>query len=249
MSEIVKTEAIVLGKMDFSDTSIITNLFTRDFGKFSLILKGGRNPKNRIGPLIDIPNYLNIVFYKKENRELQLLSNADSINHFPGIKNDYDKIIYAFAVVEIIKKLIPDNELHNKLFNGVVRILTLLNSSDEAVEILFSRFFLFFLEEIGFQVQLNECSICGKNQLHNQLLGFNFNSGIICEDCKINYKNSYQIDAELFKYLHCLKFSKKTESLKIDTANKAIEFMEKYLKFHIPDFQGIQSLKNNLRSV
>ena len=48
MSEILKTEAIVLGKMDFSDTSIITNLFTRDFGKFSLILKGGRNPKNRI---------------------------------------------------------------------------------------------------------------------------------------------------------------------------------------------------------
>jgi len=249
MSEIVKTEAIVLSKMDFSDTSIITNLFTKDFGKFSLIIKGGRNPKNRIGPLIDIPNYLNIVFYKKENRELQLLSSADSINHFPGIKNDYYKIIYAFAIVEIIKKLIPDNELHNKLFNGVVRILTLLNSSDEAVEILFSRFFLFFLEEIGFQVQLNECSICGKNQLHQQSLGFNFNSGIICESCKIDSQNSYQINAELFEYLNCLKFSKKNKLLKIEIANTAIAFMEKYLKFHIPDFQGIQSLKNNLRSV
>lgn len=249
MSEIVKTEAIVLSKMDYSDTSIITNLFTKDYGKFSVILKGGRNPKNRMGALIDIPNYLNIVFYKKENRELQLLSNADLIDHFPEIKSDFDKIIYAFAVVEVIKKLIPDNELHQKLFNGVVRILTLMNTSNEAVEILFSRFFLFFLEEIGFQVQLNECSICGKTQLHNQLLGFNFDSGIICSNCKIDYQSSYQIDAELFEYLRCLKFSKINDTLNIETANNAIIFLEKYLKFHVPDFSGIQSIKNNLRGI
>lgn len=247
MSEIVKTEAIVLSKMDYGDTSIITNIFTKDFGRFSLILKGGRNPKNRVGPLLDIPNFINIVFYKKENRELQLLSSADMINYYPSIKADYNKIIFAFAVVELIKKLIPEVEPHEKLFNGVVRILSLIDSSDEADEILFSRFFLFFLEEIGFEIQLNQCRICGKKQLENQLNAFNFNSGIICGECKANNQYYYDIDAELFKYLVCLKFSKKVEAFKISTANNAIAFMEKFLKFHISDFQGIQSLNNNLR--
>jgi len=35
-----KTEALVLNKWDFRETSIIVNFYSRDFGKMSGILKG-----------------------------------------------------------------------------------------------------------------------------------------------------------------------------------------------------------------
>ena len=43
MSEIIKTEAMVLTKMDYGDTSKIVSLYTKDFGKLSAIIKGGRS--------------------------------------------------------------------------------------------------------------------------------------------------------------------------------------------------------------
>ena len=42
MSEIIKTEAIVLNKINYGDTSMIASFFTKDYGRLSGILKGGR---------------------------------------------------------------------------------------------------------------------------------------------------------------------------------------------------------------
>ena len=47
MSEILKTEAVVLSKMNYSDTSIIASLFTEESGKISAIIKGARTAKSR----------------------------------------------------------------------------------------------------------------------------------------------------------------------------------------------------------
>ena len=45
MSEIIKTEAVVLSKINYGDSSIIASLYSKNSGKMSVIIKGGRNPK------------------------------------------------------------------------------------------------------------------------------------------------------------------------------------------------------------
>ena len=89
MSEIIKTEAIVLSKLDYRDTSKIANLFTEDFGKISVIIKGARSPKSKTGKIVDPLNHIRIVYYNKESRDLQLISDAESINYFPGWINPW----------------------------------------------------------------------------------------------------------------------------------------------------------------
>lgn len=97
MSEIIKTEAIVLNKIKYGDTSMIATLYTKDFGKLSGIIKGGRSSKSKIGSAVDQLNHLEIILYKKDTREVQLISNASIISHFPGIKNEFKKLQYALA--------------------------------------------------------------------------------------------------------------------------------------------------------
>jgi DNA repair protein RecO (recombination protein O) len=60
MSEIVKTEAVVLNKIDYRDTSVIASLYTEDFGKISAIIKGGRSSKSKTGRIVDPLNHLRI---------------------------------------------------------------------------------------------------------------------------------------------------------------------------------------------
>lgn len=250
MSDIIKTEAVVLHKIKYGDTSLIVTLFTKDYGKLTAIVKGGRNPKSKLGLVVDTFNHLQIVFYKKDSREVQLISSADIISHFPNIKTDLEHQRYAQAILELVKILNVEHEANHKLFNGLVRIFSLMNQSNESAAVLFARFFMFFLSELGYQLQLERCSGCGKKELLNSELSYNFDLGIFCKDCKGTVVESFSINSELFRGLICLKSNKNIPEGCKDHIEKAISFMEKHLKHHVTDFRGIHSLSafENLNS-
>lgn len=242
MSEIIKTDAIVLSKMNFGDTSSIASLFTEDLGKISVIIKGARSPKSKYGKIVDPINYLSVVLYKKESREIQLLSNADIIEHFTDIKNDLKKLGYAYAVVELVKNLLAEHEVNKKIFKGIIKILKKLNSGDEKEEVIFGRFFFFFLKESGYEIQVNNCAICGKENFEYRVY-YSREKGFICNECSKSVIDIYDINLELLKYLICLKSNESVNNFSNLIALKAITFMENHLKYHVPDFKGLTSLK------
>jgi DNA repair protein RecO (recombination protein O) len=241
MSEIIKTEAVVLSKINYGDSSIIASLYSKETGRMSVIIKGGRSPKSKIGMMIDPLNHLEIVFYKKESRDVQILSGAEIISHFHHLKEDLERLKYSYAVIELVKKLSPENEPNLKILKGIVRILSLFDSSNERPEILFGRFFLFFIEEVGYELQLLKCSVCGKDDLNNKILGYNYDRGLLCEKCKAENINNFEINPELFDYLNCLKSNKSIQSVNNYIIKNVNNFFENYLKYHVNDFKGIQS--------
>jgi DNA repair protein RecO (recombination protein O) len=242
MSEIVKTEAIVLSKMNYGDSSSIASMFTEDLGKITVIVKGARSPKSKYGKIVDPLNYLAVVLYKKESREIQLLSQADIVEHYPNIKNDLSKLGYAYGVVELVKNLLADHEVNKKIFKGIVKILSRLNSGEEKSEITFGRFFMFLLKETGYEIQIDSCALCGKQKFDGDVF-YNFEKGLICGECKKTVVDNYDINLELFRYLNCLKTNESAETFSNLIVRKAIVFMENHLKYHVTDFKGISSLK------
>ena len=243
MSEIIKTEAVVLRKSNYGDSSSILSLYTFEFGKISAIIKGGRNPKSKMGMIADPPNHIEIILYKKDTREVQFLSGAEILAHFPQLKENLDSLKFAYAVVELVQKLTPEDEPNKRIFNGLIRILSLFNSSDEKPEIIFGRFMLFFIDELGYGIHLYKCSICESTELNNKELGYNLERGLLCENCKREHIDNFKINMELFNYLLCLKTNKRIE-IRESTIRNANDFFELYLKYHIPDFKGLQSLKS-----
>ena len=243
MSEIIKTEAVVLSKFNYGDTSSIATFYTEDSGKLSAIIKGGRSSKSKIGRAVNPINHLQIIFYKKDTRDLQFLSGVEIISHFPRLKENLDSIKFAHAIIELVKNLSPEGEPNKKLFKGIVRILTLIDSSNEKPGILFGRFFLFFIGEIGYKMVLDKCSVCKSGNLVNKNLGYNYDNGLLCEKCSIERMNNYKISPELFYYLVCLNTNNSIGSVKDKTIEDANNFFDTYLKFHIADFKGIQSFK------
>lgn len=249
MSSIVETEALVLSKLDYGDTSSIISLYTKDKGRFSVILKGGRNPRSKMGMIADPLNYLHVIIYDKPTRDLQLLTSAEIISHYPNVKSDFSKIKHSQAILELIKKLTPEHEPNLRIFKGVIRIFDLLENSEEMAEILFGRFFMFFLKELGYELQLNKCSSCGKTTLRNIELSYNFEIGILCQECRSSFLENFRVQAELFEYLLCLKYNERLENPNTGIVERGNIFMEKFLMYHISDFKGIQTfqlLKENL---
>jgi len=242
MSEIIKTEAVVLSKMNYGDTSMIASLFTEDLGRISVIVKGARSPKSKYGRIVDLINHLSVVLYKKESREVQLLSGADTIDHYPEIKNDLNRLKYAYSVAELVKNLLAEHEVNKRIFKGIIRIFNRLNSSAEPSEITFGRFFIFFLKEIGYELQVESCAICRKKDFKTDCF-YNFDKGLICGECTKSVANIYTINLELLRYLHCLKYDESIGSFNNLISQRAIIFMENHLKYHVSDFKGISSIK------
>ncbi|MDT3696807.1 MAG: DNA repair protein RecO [Ignavibacterium sp.] len=243
MSEIIKTDAVVLSKLSYGDTSSIVTLYTETDGKLSAIVKGGRSSKSKIGKIIDPINYLQIIIYKKNTRDIQILSDANLISHFINLKEDLNSAKYGFAVIELIKNLTVEHEVNQKLFKGLVKILNLINDKKENPAFLFGRFLLFFLSELGYELSTDKCSVCGNKLITGTTLGFDFNTGILCSDCFKSHSGVETISAELFDLIFCLKTNRLTEKFNVGIMDKFIFLMEQYLRFHITGFKGIQSFR------
>ena len=158
-------------KLNYGDTSSIVTLYTESDGKLSAIIKGGRGPKSKSGKIIDPLNHLQIIFYKKHTRDVQILSDANLISHFVNIKEDLDSTRYCFAIIELVKDLTVEHEANSKLFRGLIKILNMINDKKEASAFLYGRFLLFFLSELGYELSIDKCSICGKTVVARKIFG------------------------------------------------------------------------------
>lgn len=243
MSTIIKSKAFVLNKLDYGDTSKIVNLFTEEFGRIAGIIKGARSAKSKIGKAVDILNFVEIVFYRKENRDIQVITQADLISHFPNIKSDLEKLKYSSAIIELVLKLTVENDPHKRLFTGVERILKRMDSEDTAPILLFAFFFKFFLSEIGYGLVTDSCSECNKDLFDSDEIIYNYELGFLCDTCGKDHLISYNFSSELFSKIICLSQREKSCSYKISELESITTFFEKFLIYQIDEFKGLKSLQ------
>ncbi len=71
-----KATALVLRVIDFSETSCVVTLFTREFGKIRGMAKGARRPKGPFEGALDLLVLCRIVFLRKSSDALDLLTEA-----------------------------------------------------------------------------------------------------------------------------------------------------------------------------
>ncbi|MEN8192262.1 MAG: DNA repair protein RecO [Bacteroidota bacterium] len=243
MSSIIKTKAFVLSKLEYGDTSKIVNLYTEDFGRLSGIIKGARSPKSKIGKAVDVLNFIDLVFYKKKNRDLQVISQADLISHYPNIKSDLEKLKYASAIIELVLRLTVEDDPHKRLFRGIEKMLSRIDSETTQPILLFVMFLKFFIEEIGYGLVIEKCSSCQKELVNTGTVFYSHESGFLCRECSTNFLITDEFSLEHFTKIICLSQRNNQCTYTEEELKKIITFFEKFLIYHVDKFQGLNSLK------
>jgi len=243
MSEIIKTQAIVLRRINFGDSSKIATFYSEDFGKISAIIKGARSPKSKIGLLIDTTNLVQIVLYKKETRNLQIVSDVDLIKSYSRIRDDYEKFKYASSILELLTSLTLENENNKKLFDGTVKILALLDGAGDNPKLFFVKYFLFFLKEIGYELQFQICGICSKPLVRGDSVSYNYENGLLCSECRKDRITVFDFTKELFNLMLCLNSKNNDIQYGEKELDLIIKLLERFLMNHVNEFTGIKSLK------
>ena len=109
---IINSDAIVLRRFPYGESSIICRCFVKEIGKTSFIVHGAHRKKSSKAAYFQPGNCINIIFYYKDNRNLQTISKTSFSKNWIHIQNDLKKIAYTMAVIELTDKCISENDEH-----------------------------------------------------------------------------------------------------------------------------------------
>src|SRR5689334_17146432 len=125
-----KAEALVLRVVEFSETSAVVTLFTREFGKVHALAKGARRPKGPFESSLDLLARVRIVFLRKSSEALDLLTEAKLERRFRSPGRDLSSLYGAYYVAELLSELTHDGDPHAELFDLAVETLDALSHGE-----------------------------------------------------------------------------------------------------------------------
>jgi len=157
-----KTEAVVLKSMRYRDTSKIVTFYTNEFGKIRGIAKGARTNKSKFGAALEPLSHVSIILYKKEHRDLHLLSQSDILNPHKGILLSLERLRAGLSIIELVNQVTPGEERNGQLFSLLKEMLDAVEAEEKEPLKYFFAFALRLSALFGFRPNLGSCRSCGR---------------------------------------------------------------------------------------
>ncbi|GAN33884.1 MAG: DNA repair protein RecO [Candidatus Brocadia sp. AMX2] len=193
---IFRTEAVALGRTDYSDSSQIITFYTRDYGKIHTLAKGFKRTSGRYSSkAVDLLTYYQILFIKKTHTSLHTLTEAVLQDNYPMLRTDLDRYYMASCAAELVNEFTGENDPSEQLFDVFVNTLTgIARDTDAMISLL--AFEIKMLKILGYLPEWGCCVNC-KNSIP-QISGVYFNAregGILCRRCQVKFKNGIVVPA------------------------------------------------------
>src|SRR5687767_1549398 len=121
---VYKAQAIVLRQRKLGEADKIVTLFSAYSGKIDAVAKGVRRTKSRLAGHLEpltLGSYL-----LAEGRELDILTQAETIDGFPALRTDLERLSRGLYCAELVDRLTPERSEASKVFRLLQSTLSLL---------------------------------------------------------------------------------------------------------------------------
>lgn len=147
----------MLHSYPFKETSLVVELFTRDFGRVAVVARGARRPKSALRGVLLAFQPLLVSWSGKG--ELQTLIRAEWNGAYHPLKGL--SLICGFYLNELLIKLLPRHDAHERLFGAYTGTLDALDPDIEPSALL-RAFETALLRELGYAVTLDREADSGR---------------------------------------------------------------------------------------
>ena len=158
-----RTQGFFIKKVERGEADRIFTIYTEDFGKLEVLGKAIRKIKSKLRGGTE-PFYLSEVEFI-QGKTHKTLTDVISINNFPNIRNDLEKLRIAHQISEASDSLIkgqePDQEIW-ELLNETFEKLDNWKLKSGNYQLIYHYFFWNLVSILGYQPELKNSSIYGK---------------------------------------------------------------------------------------
>lgn len=232
---LVKTKGLVLRERPFQEQDKMLTIFTEEEGKIQAIAKGVRRGKGGLLAATQLFSFSEFVYYPGKN--FASINQADLIQSFYTLRSDLVKMSLASYVLEML-------DAFYDLYQGNRAVLRLVNvilfymaeGKSENDEALVAALQLKLCEVHGIRPVLSACTGCEARDL--PLLRFSIeNSGLLCDNCKIDQGYTYHIPPQMPNQMAALMVRpiKEIKTTKWPEADvrKIMDIMNHYIAYHL----------------
>ncbi len=178
MAGLYRDEGVVLRTYKLGEADRIVVIATAEHGKVRAVAKGVRKTSSKFGARLEPMSHVALQLYP--GRNLDIVTQAESIDTFRPIRDDLDRYVAAMSVLEVIDQVSMEGEADRRRFSMLVGVLRTLAANDNPIVV--PAFFLKVLAHEGFQPEVDQCVACGDD---GQLVAMDLlHGGMLCPACR-----------------------------------------------------------------
>jgi DNA repair protein RecO (recombination protein O) len=231
-----KTRGIILNQIKYTDSGIIAHLYTRNFGRQSLIIKGMRNKKSGKHNILFQPLFiLDLDIYFKSSREMNILKEF-TVSYSPyDIYSDIKKSSVAIFLGEVLTSVLKEESPHEEMFDYIEKSIIYFDRCKES----YANFHIAFLAGLssfmGFEPGTRRDSLDSY---------FDMINGIFVPNPPVhgNYANP-EISDILAEFFQVSYNNIRNITLKGTMRNEVLDTLLRYYSLHLPGLKKINSLE------
>lgn len=185
-----KTDAIVIRMTEFSETSLIVTLYSREFGRISAIAKGARRPKGPFEGAIDLLSVCHIEVLRKANDSLDLLTEAKLARRFRAAQKSLERLYCGYYIAELLRRWTDDDDPHPDLYELALEAISRIDGTSDHLMALI-HFEVRAMRILGHSPSTADCVTCGSEvDRQQERVPFGFEvGGVLCENCRGRHRD------------------------------------------------------------
>lgn len=227
-----KSEGIVLKTIKYSETSVITKIFTREYGVYSFIVPGVRGNRNKSkGNIFQPLQVLELDLYYHPNKSLLKLKEYRPGYIYTQLYTDMIRQSVAIFALEVFSKCVHEHEVNETLYDFFRTFLMTLDQSQDIDIFAPQQFLLDLTHHLGFKPMIDVP--------FNERPYFNLEAGTFEKQPSYSQISLDQKEGLLIYYFLEQDFQHFTKNDRI----KLLEILISYYKIHLPNFKEITSLE------
>ncbi|MCG3130505.1 MAG: DNA repair protein RecO [Phycisphaerae bacterium] len=181
---VVSDMAVVLRRIEYSETSQVLGIFTRGHGQVRVIAKGAkRSTKSRFSPGIDLLEEGHVSFSARADRGegLSTLTEWKQARSFCGLREKLERLAAGQYVAETTLMMTVEGDAHAVLYDSLTSALQSLCDGAAELEAAL-RYQRALLESAGAWPRLEGCVVCGRGSALTYFSSLE--GGMVCRDCE-----------------------------------------------------------------
>lgn len=222
MTNLIKTEGIIINKKDIGDFDRIITVFTGGFGKIDILIKGIRKSRKRDKLGSDVLSFSRTVVYKKENSFVG--STVETIKSYENIRRDMKKIGMVLYMFHVLNNILTDSERKTVLYDLTLKSLDYIDREENISNCIL--LVIYYLNKIIGEEGIKFIIQGGRN--------FSVKNSVISEEL---YSDTVKLSREEYRIIESIYFNKVKELLQESTDVKdlysVLSIYERYLNYHM----------------
>lgn len=196
-ARLYRVNAIVLRRRDLGDTDRIVTLLTAEHGRRRVVAKGSRKPSSRLAGHLEPFGATRLLIAR--TRGLDIISQAESIDPFEGLRRTESSIASAGYFAELVDTLVPEDEAHEDVYELLFASYRLLSEARNHHTVTFL-FEMALLRLLGYRPELHLCLSCGE-EVRPVENGFSADGGVVCDRCRRYRSESVPLSVNALKLM------------------------------------------------